>query len=102
LEACADSYISEVLLGFELFLFSFVFLVIELHVLPFDAHESLMLHPKAVDISNDSSITQVEESIVDNQVTGAGGVEDGEVSVFDPSMPKVGMREGVGMQWCPI
>ena len=57
-----------------------------------------MLVSEGVDISNDSSISQVQEGVVNRGAIRGGGVEDGKVSVTRGRTVEVCMGKGASME----
>ena len=57
-----------------------------------------MLVSKGVDISNDSSISQVQEGVVNYGAVRGRGVEDGKVSVTRGRTVEVCMGKGASME----
>jgi hypothetical protein len=50
-----------------------------------------------MDVSNNSSVSEVDERIVYELSVNRAWMEDGEVGVFSARGMEVGMREGVGV-----
>jgi hypothetical protein len=55
-----------------------------------------------VDVSNDSSINEVDECIIHKSVVNRTGVEDGKVGVLNAWGVEVGVRVSASMQGHPI
>ena len=76
----------------KFFFLSLTLLQIQFHSLPFDLHETQVLRPERVDVSDNSWIPQVEESVINGDAASGRGVKNGEFRVFDSSSEEVGDR----------
>ena len=63
-----------------------------------DAFKLVVLCAKHVDVGHDTGVPKMIESIVNNKMTGAAGIENSMVSVLDTRMIEVGGRKYVCMK----
>ena len=61
-----------------------------------------VLGSEAVDVSYHPWISQIEESVINDESVWSGGVERGKISVSGNVAIEVGMREGSSVKGCPV
>ena len=101
-EPSANGCMSQILLYFKFSFFALQLLSRELCPLPLDLRNTKILGSEGVDISYYSWISQVEESVVNNESVRSGGMEGGKVSVPWHATIEVGMGEGSSMKGGPV
>ena len=89
---------SKVLLHCEELVLGAVFSVGELHSSLLHVFQLNLVCPIPVYISNYPRVFEVNQGVVDKEVTSGRGVEDIEVSVLDPSSVEIGRGEGSSMK----
>ena len=78
----ADGGMGKISLSCELFFFSLALLQVQFQSLSLNLHETQVLSPESVNISNNSWISQVEKGVINSEATSGRGVEDGQLCIF--------------------
>ena len=72
--------------------------IVQLYPSSLNVSQFVLICSVPVHICNDPWVFEVDESVVNKEVTSGGWVEDVKVSVLDPSTVEVGRRESPGME----
>ena len=75
---------------------------IKAEALSLDVLKLVVLCMEHMDISYDTGVSKVIESIINDKATSAAGIEDSVVSVFDTGVIEVGGGKGSCMKGGPI
>jgi hypothetical protein len=81
-ETGADGCMGEISLHEIFLLFGLPLDVVKFDPLPLHICQARILCAQCVDVSNDTRIPKMEECVVDDKAIVRGGVEDGEVGIF--------------------
>ena len=101
LQSCTNCGVSKVSFAVQLLFVGAAFLVIKVNALTLDPFKFIVLCAEGVYISHNAGIPQMIECIVHYEVTGAAGVKDGMVGVFDTRAIEIGGGECLRMEGGP-
>jgi len=77
-------------------------LIVKVKALLLDVFKLIVLCTEHVDIDYDSRISEIIKGVINNGVSGAAGVEDGVISIFDTGTIEVGGGISICMERGPI
>ena len=98
LQSCMNCGVSKVAFAVQLLFVGAALLVVKVNVLAFDILELVVLCTKHMYIGYNAGIPKVVKGIVDDEATGATGIEDGVVGVFNTRAMEVGSGKGSCMK----
>jgi hypothetical protein len=98
-EAGVDGSMSKVAVGIDELAIDLVFVIIDGGFLMLAAVQLVNVGVEPVDISNNSRVFEVSESLVDECASGMGGMEQVVVHVFQTWVIEVGGRKWLHMEW---